>query len=54
MRASIACPVVAISSCFSGSGFPAATVSCHSTRSTPVTSSVTGCSTCSLVFISQK
>ena len=29
-----------------GSGCPAATRSCHSTRSCPVTASVTGCSTC--------
>ncbi len=35
-----------------GSGSPAATRSCHSTRSTPVIASVTGCSTCSRVFIS--
>jgi hypothetical protein len=27
------------------------TSNCHSTRSTPVTISVTGCSTCSLVFL---
>ena len=31
---------------------PAATRNCHSTRSSPVISSVTGCSTCSRVFIS--
>ena len=36
----------------SGSGAPAATSSCHSTRSMPVTASVTGCSTWSRVFIS--
>ena len=36
------------------SGSPAATRSCCSTRSTPVTSSVTGCSTCSRAFISRK
>ena len=30
----------------------AATRSCHSTRSTPVSASVTGCSTCRRVFIS--
>ncbi len=41
-------------SCASGSGSPAATRSCHSTRSRPVTISVTGCSTCSRVFISMK
>ena len=33
---------------------PAATRSCSSTRSSPVTSSVTGCSTCSRAFISRK
>ena len=33
---------------------PAATRSCSSTRSTPNTASVTGCSTCSRVFISRK
>ncbi len=33
---------------------PEATRSCHSTRSTPVTISVTPCSTCSRVFISMK
>ncbi len=33
---------------------PAATRSCHSTRSRPVIISVTGCSTCSRVFISMK
>jgi hypothetical protein len=33
-------------------GSPEATRSCHSTRSRPVTISVTGCSTCSRVFIS--
>jgi hypothetical protein len=41
-------------SCVSGSGSPAATRSCHSTRSRPVMASVTGCSTCSRVFISMK
>ena len=38
----------------SGSRSPAAIRSCCSTRSRPVTSSVTGCSTCSRVFISMK
>ena len=33
---------------------PAATRSCHSTRSSPVTISVTGCSTCRRVLISMK
>ena len=41
-----------ISSWASGSGSPAATRSCHSTRSRPVIASVTGCSTCRRVFIS--
>ena len=36
----------------SGKLSPAATRNCHSTRSRPVTASVTGCSTCSRVFIS--
>ena len=40
------------SSCVSGSFSPAATRNCHSTRSSPVIASVTGCSTCSRVFIS--
>ena len=38
----------------SGSGSPAATRICHSTRSSPVIASVTGCSTCRRVFISMK
>ena len=37
-----------------GSGSPAATRSCHSTRSSPSTASVTGCSTWRRVFISMK
>ena len=41
-------------SCVNDSGSPAATRSCSATRSSPVTSSVTGCSTCSRVFISRK
>ena len=36
------------------SGSPAAIRSCSATMSMPVTSSVTGCSTCSRVFISRK
>ena len=36
------------------SGTPDATRICSATRSMPVTSSVTGCSTCSRVFISRK
>ena len=39
-------------SCASGSASCAATLSCHSTRSCPVMASLTGCSTCSRVFIS--
>ena len=35
-------------------GSPVATRNCSRTRSRPVTSSVTGCSTCSRVFISRK
>ena len=38
--------------CASGSLSPAATRNCSSTRSSPVIASVTGCSTCSRVFIS--
>ena len=57
-RASIAWPPASwrasAASCVSGSGSPAATRSCHSTRSMPVSASVTGCSTCSRVFISMK
>ena len=41
-------------SCVKGSGSPAATRNCARTRSTPVTHSVTGCSTCRRVFISRK
>ncbi len=53
-RASTACPVRRTSSCAKGSGSPDATRSCHSTRSRPVISSVTGCSTWRRVFISMK
>ena len=42
------------SSCVKASRSPATTRSCCSTRSTPSTCSVTGCSTCSRVFISRK
>ena len=42
------------SSWANGSGSPCATSSCSATRSRPVTNSVTGCSTCSRVFISRK
>ena len=54
MRASMAWPRIVSSCCASGSGWPAATRNCHSTRSSPVIASVTGCSTCSRVFISMK
>ena len=33
-------------SCVRGRGWPAATLSCHSTKSCPVIASLTGCSTC--------
>ena len=36
------------------SGFPSATRTCSATRSSPVTISVTGCSTCRRVFTSRK
>ena len=45
IRTSTACPVNATSDCRIRSGSPAATASCAATMSTPVTSSVTGCST---------
>ena len=41
-------------SCVNPSGSPCATRICHSTRSSPVIHSVTGCSTWSRVFISRK
>ena len=47
-------PAASATACVHGSGSPAATRSCACTRSTPVTASVTGCSTCSRVFISRK
>ncbi len=53
-RASIACPVSVTSDWSKPSGSPAATRSCSSTRSRPVISSVTGCSTWRRVFISMK
>ena len=43
-----------MSACANGSRSPAATRIICSTRSTPVMHSVTGCSTCSRVFISRK
>ncbi len=54
MRTSMAWPLRCTSSWVNPRGSPAATLSCHSTRSSPVTSSVTGCSTWSRVFISKK
>ena len=45
-RASKAWPERVSWGCVRGSGSPAATRSCHSTRSMPLTISVTGCSTC--------
>ena len=45
-------PASGTASCVSGSFSPAAIRNCHSTRSSPVIASVTGCSTCSRVFIS--
>ena len=53
-RASIAQPSMRTSSWVKGSGSPAAIRIIHSTRSSPVTASVTGCSTWSRVFISRK
>ena len=53
-RASMAWPRIAISSWARLSGSPAARRSCSSTRSTPVTASVTPCSTWRRVFISRK
>jgi hypothetical protein len=54
MRNSMACP--RSSSVFSGKerGLPAATRICSFTRSSPVVTSVTGCSTWIRVFISMK
>ena len=54
MRHSIAWPRRTTSSWRSDSGSPAATRICSRTRSTPVTSSVTVCSTWMRVFISRK
>ena len=53
-RTSMAWPPMRASRACGGSGSPSAIRSCSSTRSRPVTSSVTGCSTWSLVFISRK
>jgi hypothetical protein len=54
MRLSTAQPSALMSLWRSASFSPAATRIICSTRSMPVTSSVTGCSTCSRVFISRK
>ncbi len=54
MRLSIAQPRIWMSDCLIVSGSPAAMRIICSTISTPVTSSVTGCSTCSLVFHLEK
>ena len=51
---SMAWPRCASAACVQGSGPPAATTICARTRSTPVTASVTGCSTCRRAFISRK
>ena len=54
MRHSKACPRSSTSACASGSGAPPAISICARTRSKPLTSSVTGCSTWMRVFISRK
>ena len=54
MRHSRACPEKATSFWEKDSGAPAATWICSFTRSRPVTSSVTPCSTWMRVFISMK
>jgi hypothetical protein len=55
MRASMAWPRIAAQLLLQQrQRLAAATRSCHSTRSSPVMASVTGCSTCSRVFISMK
>ena len=54
MRHSMAWPEKVMSFCLNESGAPDATRICSSTRSMPVTASVTGCSTCRRVFISMK
>ena len=50
----MACPVTAASRTSAGRAMPSATSSCSRTRSRPVTSSVTGCSTWSRVLTSKK
>ena len=54
MRHSIAWPVSLMSFCVNLSFSPEAIISCAFTRSMPVISSVTGCSTWMRVFISMK
>ena len=54
MRHSMACPENVMSFWAKDSGSPVATRICSFTRSRPVTSSVTPCSTWILVFISMK
>ena len=54
MRASNACPSIATPSIGNGACSPVATRICSSTRSSPVTASVTVCSTWRRVFISRK
>ena len=54
MRHSMALPCHCTCSCRRGNASPWATRNCHSTKSKPVTISVTGCSTCRRVFISKK
>jgi hypothetical protein len=54
IRHSMAWPLQRTWSCVNGSGLPAAISIWRRTRSTPVTSSVTGCSTWMRVFISMK
>jgi hypothetical protein len=53
-RQALAAPRSWSCSCFQGSGSPLATAICRRTRSSPVTISVTGCSTWRRVFISRK
>jgi hypothetical protein len=54
MRASIAWPCDAQLVLLQRQRLALATRNCHSTRSSPVMASVTGCSTCRRVFISMK
>ena len=54
MRHSIAWPRISMSRWVKGSFSPAATMICVLTMSMPVINSVTGCSTCTRVFISMK